>query len=99
MQIQVNMETQYMRREQAVAEAHRGTAITLTFLARAVLSFSAEAITLKVRMRACSFSTTTMVVPAATFRSVRYWSHFDVTTKYASKTRTKALKLLEDDVN
>ena len=97
MQIQVNMEMRYTRRARAVAVAHRGTAITLTFLARAVLSSGAEAVAVMVRVQACSVSTTTMVIATATLRSVRSWSHFDVTTKYTSKTRIKALNLLKND--
>ena len=96
MQIQVNMEMRYTRRARAVAVAHRGTAITLSFLTRALLSSNAEAITMMVRMRACSFSTT-LVIAAATVRSVRSWSHFNVNLKYTSKTRAKTLKTLEND--
>ena len=97
MQIQENMEMRYTRRARAVAVAHRGTAITLTFLTRAVLSSYAGAITMMVRMQACSISTTAVVVAAATFRSVRSWSHFNVNLKYTSKTRAKTLKTLEND--
>ena len=83
MRIQVNMEMRYMRRARTVAVAHRGTAITLTFLTRAILSSYAEAITIMVRMQACSVSTTTVVVATATIRSVRSWSHFNVTLSLA----------------
>ena len=82
-QIQGNTEMQFMRRARAVAVAHRGTAITLTFLTRAILSSYAEAITIVVRMQACSISTTTVVVATATGRSVRSWSHFNVTLSLA----------------
>ena len=83
MQIQVNMEMRYTRRARTVAVAHRGTAITLTFLTRAFLSSAAEAITAMVRVQACSLSTATMVIAAATIRSVRSWSHFNVTLSLA----------------
>ena len=86
-----------MKRARAVAVAHRGTAITLTFLTRALLSSDAEAVTVLVRMQACSISTTTMVVATATVRSVRSWSHFNVNLKYTSKTRIKAPNLLKND--
>ena len=97
MQIQVNMEMRYTRRARAVAVAHRGTAITLTFLTRVLLSSNAEAITIMVRLQACSISATTMVIATATIRSVRSWSHFNVNLKYTSKTRAKTLKTLEND--
>ena len=83
MQIQVNMEMRYTRRARTVAVAHRGTAIALTFLTRAILSSYAEAITVMVRMQACSFSAAAMVVATAAFRSVRSWSHFNVTLSLA----------------
>ena len=83
MQIQENMEMRYTRRARAVAAAHRGTAITLTFLTRAFLSSYAEAVTIMVRMQACSISTTTMVIATATIRSVQSWSHFNVTLSLA----------------
>ena len=72
-----------MKRARAVAVAHRGTAIALTFLARAVLSSYAEAITIVVRLQACSVSAAAMVMAAATIRSVRSWSHFNVTLSLA----------------
>ena len=98
MQIQVNMEMRYTRRARTVTQATvRGTAITLTFLTRAILSSYAEAITIMVRVQACSVSSATMVVAAAVFRSVRSWSHFNVNLKYTSKTRAKTLKTLEND--
>ena len=99
MQIQVNMEMRYTRRARAVAVAvaHRGTAITLTFLTRAVLSSYAGAISMMVRLQACSISTSTVVIATAVFRSVRSWSHFNVILKYTSKTHIKALKLLKND--
>jgi len=50
-----------------------------------------------VRMQACSISAAPMVLAAATVRSVRSWSHFNVTLKYTSKTHIKALKLLKND--
>ena len=77
-QIQENMEMRYTR-HRAIVLVHgtyRGTAITLTFLTRAFLSSSAEAIAIVVRVQACSVSATTMVVASATLRSVRSWSHF-----------------------
>ena len=84
MQIQGNTEMQFMRRARTVTQAVvRGTAITLTFLTRAILSSYAEAITLMVRMQACSISTTTMVIATATIRSVRSWSHFNATLSLA----------------
>ena len=95
MQIQVNMEMRFMKRARAVA--HRGTAITLTFLTRAFLSSGAEAVTIMVRLQACSVSTTAVVLATATIRSVRSWSHFNVNLKYTSKTRAKTLKTLEND--
>ena len=80
MQIQVNMEMRYTRRARTVIQATvRGTAITLAFLTRAFLSSDAGAVTLMVRMQACSISITTMVIAMAVFRSVRSWSHFDTT--------------------
>ena len=97
-QIQGNTEMQFMRRARTVTQAVvRGTAIALTFLTRAILSSYAEAVTVMVRMQACSVSTTTMVLATATIRSVRSWSHFNVTLKYTSKTHIKALKLLKND--
>ena len=83
MQIQENMEMRYTRRARAVAAAHRGTAITLTFLTRAFLSSYAEAIAIMVRMQACSISATAVVVATAAIRSVRSWSHFNVTLSLA----------------
>ena len=84
MQIQGNTEMQFMRRARTVTQAVvRGTAITLTFLTRAVLSSFAEAITVMVRLQACSVSPTTMVVATATIRSVRSWSHFNATLSLA----------------
>ena len=56
MQIQENMEMQYTRRARAVVVLHRGTTITLTFLARAILSSFAEALTIMVWTQACSVS-------------------------------------------
>ena len=98
MQIQVNMEMRYMRRARTVIQVTvRGTAIALTFLTRAVLSSYAEAIAIMVRLQACSFSTSAMVVATAPIRSVRSWSHFNVNLKYTSKTRAKTLKTLEND--
>ena len=83
-QIQENMEMRYTRRARTVTQATvRGTAITLTFLTRAILSSYAEAITIVVRMQACSISTSTVVVATATIRSVRSWSHFNVTLSLA----------------
>ena len=98
-QIQENMEMRYTRRARtvAVAIAHRGTAITLTFLTRTGLSSDAEAVTIMVRMRACSISASAMVLGTAALRSVRSWSHFNVNLKYTSKTRAKTLKTLEND--
>ena len=84
MQIQENMEMRYTRRARTVIQVTvRGTAITLTFLARTGLSSTAEAFTAMVRMQACSISLTTMVVAVAVFRSVRSWSHFNVTLSLA----------------
>ena len=84
MQIQENMEMRYTRRARTVIQVTvRGTAITLTFLARAVLSSNAEAIAIMVRVRACSVSATTVVVATAAIRSVRSWSHFNVTLSLA----------------
>ena len=98
MQIQVNMEMRYTRRARTVTQATvRGTAITLPFLTRAILSSDAEAFAMMVRMQACSISSTTMVLATATIRSVRSWSHFNVNLKYTSKTRAKTLKTLEND--
>ena len=98
MQIQGNTEMQFMRRARTVTQAVvRGTAITLTFLTRAILSSHAEAFAIMVRMQACSVSTAPMVIATATIRSVRSWSHFNVTLKYTSKTHIKALKLLKND--
>jgi len=92
------MEMRYTRRARTVTQAMiRGTAITLTFLTRTILSSYAEAIALIVRVQACSLSTKKMVVAAAPIRSVRSWSHFDVTTKYTSKTRIKAPNLFKND--
>ena len=83
MQIQGNTEMQFMRRARTVTQAVvRGTAITLTFLTRAILSSYAEAITIMVRVQACSISTTAMVLAAAV-RSVRSWSHFNATLSLA----------------
>ena len=97
-QIQGNTEMQFMRRARTVTQAVvRGTAIALTFLTRAVLSSSAGAITIMVRVQACSISATAMVLATAAIRSVRSWSHFNVTLKYTSKTHIKALKLLKND--
>ena len=97
-QIQGNTEMQFMRRARTVTQAVvRGTAFTLTFLARALLSSHAEAVTIVVRVQACSISTSAMVIATATIRSVRSWSHFNVTLKYTSKTHIKALKLLKND--
>ena len=75
MQILVNMEMRFMKRARAVAVAHRGTAITLSFLTRAVLSSIAGAVTVMVRVQACSISAATMVA-SATLRSVRSWLYF-----------------------
>ena len=72
-----------MRQAQAVAEQHRGTAITLAFLTRAVLSSFAEAVAIMVLLLACSFSAAAMAVAAAVGRSVRSWSHFNVTLHLA----------------
>ena len=96
MQIQENMEMRYTRRARAVVVLHRGTAITLTFLTRTILSSYAEAFTMMVRLQACSVSATTMVIGTASLRSVRSWSHFDVTTKYTSKTHIKTPKTLKN---
>ena len=98
MQIQENMEMRYTRRARTVTQATvRGTAITLSFLTRTGLSSNAEAVTIMVRLQACSVSVTTMVIATAFVRSVRSWSHFDVTTKYTSKTRIKAPNLFKND--
>ena len=98
MQIQENMEMRYTRRARTVTQATvRGTAITLTFLTRAILSSCAGAVTIMVRVQACSISSTTMVIATAPIRSVRSWSHFNVTLKYTSKTHIKTLKLLKND--
>ena len=84
MQIQENMEMRYTRRARTVIQVTvRGTAITLTFLTRAVLSSGAEAITVVVRMQACSISAAAVVVATAPIRSVRSWSHFNVTLSLA----------------
>ena len=84
MQIQENMEMRYTRRARTVIQVTvRGTAITLTFLSRAVLSSYAEAISVVVRLQACSISTAAMVIATATIRSVRSWSHFNVTLSLA----------------
>ena len=72
-------ETRCMRQAQAVAEQHRGTAITLTFLTRAGLSSVAGAFTIMVLMLACSISIAAMAMATAIGRSVRSWSHFNVT--------------------
>ena len=98
MQIQVNMEMRYMRRARTVIQVTvRGTAIALTFLTRAGLSSTAEAVTAMVRLQACSISVTLLVIATAIVRSVRSWSHFNVNLKYTSKTRAKTLKTLEND--
>ena len=73
-----------MRRARTVTQAVvRGTAIALAFLTRAILSSDAEAITIMVRVQACSVSATTMVIAAAVIRSVRSWSHFNATLSLA----------------
>ena len=81
MQIQVNMEMRFTRRALtvAVAVAHHGTVVTLNFLSRAILSSCAEAVTVVVRVQARSVSTTAVVIATVAIRSVRSWSHFDVT--------------------
>lgn len=97
-QIQGNTEMQFMRRARTVTQAVvRGTAFTLTFLTRAILSSTAEALTAMVRVQACSISITPLVIAMAVFRSVRSWSHFRCDHKYTSKTHIKALKLLKND--
>ena len=84
MQIQENMEMRYTRRARTVTQATvRGTAITLTFLTRAGLSSAAEAVAAMVRVQACFISVTAMVMASATIRSVRSWSHFNVTLSLA----------------
>ena len=89
-----------MRQAQAVAEQHRGTAITLTFLTRTGLSSLAEAITLMVPLLACSVSlaTTTVAVAAATARSVRSWSHFNVTLDLALCKSAQILNYLSTQI-
>ncbi len=84
MQIQGNTEMQFMRRARTVTQAVvRGTAITLAFLTRAILSSNAEAFTIMVRVQACSVSATAMVIASAAIRSVRSWSHFNATLSLA----------------
>ena len=78
------MEMRYTRRARTATQAVvRGTAITLTFLTRAVLSSHAEAVAIMVRLQACSISTTAVVMAAAAIRSVRSWSHFNATLSLA----------------
>ena len=88
-----------MRRAQAVTEQHRGTAITLAFLTRAILSSSAEAISALARMLACSLSATATVATAtAVFRSVRSWSHFNVTLDLALCKSAQILNYLSTQI-
>ena len=87
-----------MRRAQAVTEQHRGTAITLTFLTRAVLSSNAEAIAIMVLLLACSISAATMAMAAATTRSVRSWSHFNVTLDLALCKSAQILNYLSTQI-
>ena len=87
-----------MRQAQAVAEQHRGTAITLSFLTRAFLSSYAEAFTVMVLLLACSISTTAMAVAAAPTRSVRSWSHFNVTLDLALCKSAQILNYLSTQI-
>ena len=87
-----------MRRAQAVTEQHRGTAIALTFLTRAILSSDAEAITMMVLMLACSFSATAVALAAAAARSVRSWSHFNVTLDLALCKSAQILNYLSTQI-
>ena len=82
-QIAIQITTQQMRactvmqctrRAAAVAELHRGTVITLTFLTRALLSSGAGAVAAMVRVLACSISAAVPAIATAAFRSVRSWS-------------------------
>ena len=93
-------ETRCMRQAQAVAEQHRGTAITLTFLTRTGLSSLAEAITLMVPLLACSVSLATTAVALATAmgRSVRSWSHFNVTLDLALCKSAQILNYLSTQI-
>ena len=59
------------------------SAIPLTFLTRAFLSSLAEAVTAMVLMLVCSFSIGSMAIASAVSRSVRSWSHFNVTLDLA----------------
>ena len=94
--IQENMEMRYTRHRAIalVRGIYRGMPITLTFLTRAVLSSSAEAVAAVARMRACSISTTTMAIATATIRSVRSWSHFDTTKNSKEEFEAKVSNLL-----
>ena len=92
------METRCTRRAEAVVEQHRGTAITLSFLARTGLSSLAEAITVMVLMLACSLSVTAMAVAAAVGRSVRSWSHFNVTLDLALCKSAQILNYLSTQI-
>ena len=87
-----------MRRAQAVTEQHRGTAITLAFLTRAVLSSFAEALTILVLMLACSFSAAAMALATAPSRSVRSWSHFNVTLDLALCKSAQILNYLSTQI-
>ena len=53
---------------------NRGSTITLAFRIRAILSSYAEAVTTIRLLPVCSISTATMVIAAASIRSVRSWS-------------------------
>ena len=87
-----------MRRAQAVTEQHRGTAITLAFLTRAVLSSIAEAFSMMVPLLACSLSVAAMAVASALGRSVRSWSHFNVTLDLALCKSAQILNYLSTQI-
>ena len=87
-----------MRRAQAVTEQHRGTAITLAFLARALLSSFAGAISMMVPLLACSLSLTAMAMAPAIGRSVRSWSHFNVTLDLALCKSAQILNYLSTQI-
>ena len=87
-----------MRQAQAVEEQHRGTAITLTFLARTGLSSIAEAIAAMVLLLACSVSSAILAIAAALSRSVRSWSHFNVTLDLALCKSAQILNYLSTQI-
>ena len=100
MRVQVYTEMQYMKhRTDTIAITNRGTTIALTFLILTLLSSGAEAVAITALALACSAFIGALAAETATMiRSVRSWSHFNVTLDLALCKSAQILNYLSTQI-